>query len=65
MISEVASRRSKFTAILKNDGIDGLVVAFNRKADLLTGTTAKSFQDWHYEATHPRVLDSCAKEDLT
>jgi phospholipid transport system substrate-binding protein len=42
-ISEVATRRSEFAAILKADGIDGLVAALNRKADILTGTTAKSF----------------------
>jgi phospholipid transport system substrate-binding protein len=42
-ISEVATRRSEFAAILKNEGIDGLIAALNRKADLLTGTTAKSF----------------------
>jgi phospholipid transport system substrate-binding protein len=42
-ISEVATRRSEFSAILKNAGIDGLVAALNRKADLLTGTTAKVF----------------------
>jgi phospholipid transport system substrate-binding protein len=42
-ISEVATRRSEFAAILKSDGIDGLIAALNRKADLLTGTTAKSF----------------------
>ena len=42
-ISEVATRRSEFAAILKKDGIDGLIAALNRKADLLTGTTAKSF----------------------
>jgi phospholipid transport system substrate-binding protein len=42
-ISEVAARRSGFTAILKNDGIDGLIAAFNRKADLLTGTAPTSF----------------------
>jgi hypothetical protein len=42
-ISEVATRRSEFAAILKSDGIDGLVAALNRKADILTGTTAKSF----------------------
>jgi phospholipid transport system substrate-binding protein len=42
-ISEVATRRSEFAAILKNDGIDGLVAALNRKADSLTGTTARSF----------------------
>jgi phospholipid transport system substrate-binding protein len=42
-ISEVATRRSEFAAILKNDGIDGLIAALNRKADILTGTMAKSF----------------------
>ena len=42
-ISEVSTRRSEFGAILKNDGIDGLIAALNRKADMLTGTTAKAF----------------------
>jgi phospholipid transport system substrate-binding protein len=42
-ISEVATRRSEFGAILKNQGIDGLIAALNRKADVLTATTAKSF----------------------
>jgi phospholipid transport system substrate-binding protein len=42
-ISEVATRRSEFAAILRNDGIDGLIAALNRKADILTATTAKSF----------------------
>ena len=42
-ISEVATRRSEFAAILKSDGIDGLIAALNRKADILIGTTAKSF----------------------
>ena len=42
-ISEVATRRSEFAAILKNEGVDGLIAALNRKADILTGTTAKSF----------------------
>ena len=42
-ISEVAIRRSEFAAVLKNEGIDGLIVALNRKADILTGTTARSF----------------------
>jgi phospholipid transport system substrate-binding protein len=42
-ISEVATRRSEFGAILKNEGIDGLIAALNRKADILTATTAKSF----------------------
>jgi phospholipid transport system substrate-binding protein len=42
-ISEVATRRSEFAAILKNEGIDGLIAALNRKANMLTGTTAKAF----------------------
>jgi phospholipid transport system substrate-binding protein len=42
-ISELATRRSEFAAILKNEGIDGLIAALNRKADILTGTTARSF----------------------
>jgi phospholipid transport system substrate-binding protein len=42
-ISEVASRRSEFAAILRTDGIDGLIAALNRKADMLTGTIVKSF----------------------
>ena len=41
-ISEVATRRSEFSAILKNEGIDGLISALNRKADILTRTTAKA-----------------------
>jgi phospholipid transport system substrate-binding protein len=42
-ISEVATHHSEFAAILKNGAIDGLIAALNRKADILTGTTAKSF----------------------
>jgi phospholipid transport system substrate-binding protein len=42
-ISEVATRHAEFAAIIKNDGVDGLIAALNRKADILTGTTAKSF----------------------
>src|SRR5499427_2096500 len=42
-ISEVATRRSEFAAIVKKEGIDGLIAALNRKADLLTGTMARSF----------------------
>ena len=42
-ISEVATRRSEFAAILKSEGIDGLIAAMNRKVDLLTATTARSF----------------------
>ena len=41
-ISDVATRRSEFAAILRTDGIDGLIAALNRKADSLTGTTAKA-----------------------
>jgi phospholipid transport system substrate-binding protein len=41
-ISEVATRRSEFAAILKSQGIDGLIAALNRKADILTATTAKA-----------------------
>ena len=36
-ISEVATRRSEFAAILRTDGVDGLIAALNRKADILTG----------------------------
>jgi phospholipid transport system substrate-binding protein len=42
-ISEVATRRSEFAAILKTEGIDGLIGALNRKADVLTMSTARSF----------------------
>jgi phospholipid transport system substrate-binding protein len=34
-ISELATRRSEFSAILKSQGIDGLVAALDHKADLL------------------------------
>ena len=42
-ISEVATRRSEFAAILRSEGIDGLIAALNRKADMLTGTSARAF----------------------
>jgi phospholipid transport system substrate-binding protein len=42
-ISEVATRRSEFAAILRTDGVDGLIAALNRKADILTGTIAKAY----------------------
>src|SRR5215467_13416483 len=42
-ISEVATRRSEFGAIIRADGVDGLIGALNRKADMLTGTMAKAF----------------------
>jgi len=41
-ISEVATRRSEFATILRSQGIDGLIAALNRKADILTATTAKA-----------------------
>ena len=42
-ISEVATRRSEFGAIIRADGVDGLIAALNRKANMLTGTMAKAF----------------------
>jgi len=42
-ISEVATRRSEFAAILKKEGIDGLIAALNRKGDMLIATTARPF----------------------
>jgi phospholipid transport system substrate-binding protein len=42
-ISEVATRRSEFGAIIRADGVGGLIAALNRKADMLTGTIAKTF----------------------
>jgi phospholipid transport system substrate-binding protein len=41
-LSGVATRRSEFAAILKNDGIDGLIAALNRKANILSVTAAGS-----------------------
>ena len=41
-ISELATRHSEFAAILKSQGTDGLIAALNRKADILTATTAKA-----------------------
>jgi phospholipid transport system substrate-binding protein len=41
-ISELATRRSEFASIIRNQGIDGLIEALNRKADMLTGTTASA-----------------------
>ncbi len=42
-ISEVATRRSEFAAMLRNDGINGLIAALDRKADILAATTARLF----------------------
>jgi phospholipid transport system substrate-binding protein len=38
-ISEVATRRSEFAAILNMQGIDALIAALNHKTDMLSGTT--------------------------
>lgn len=42
-ISELATRRSEFAAILRNGGVDALIEALNRKADMLSGTTARAY----------------------
>jgi phospholipid transport system substrate-binding protein len=36
-ISELATRRSEFSAILRSNGIDGLIASLNKKADDLSG----------------------------
>ena len=41
-ISQVAIQRSEFYSILRRDGIDGLVIALNRKVDLLGRGVAKA-----------------------
>jgi phospholipid transport system substrate-binding protein len=41
-ISEIAARRSEFAAIVRNQGVDGLIAALNRKADMLTVTIARA-----------------------
>ena len=40
-ISELATRRSEFAAILRREGIEGLIANLNRKAELLTGRAAQ------------------------
>jgi phospholipid transport system substrate-binding protein len=41
-ISQLAEQRSEFHSILARKGVDGLIMALNRKVDLLTSDTAKS-----------------------
>jgi phospholipid transport system substrate-binding protein len=41
-ISQLAVQRSEFNSILRREGIEGLVMALNRKADLLSRGVAKS-----------------------
>jgi phospholipid transport system substrate-binding protein len=39
-ISELATRRSEFSSILRDRGIDGLITALNRKTNALSATVA-------------------------
>jgi phospholipid transport system substrate-binding protein len=41
-ISQVAVQRSEFNAVLRREGVDGLVMALNRKVDLLGRGVAKA-----------------------
>jgi phospholipid transport system substrate-binding protein len=41
-ISQLAVQRSEFISILRREGVDGLVMALNRKVDLLSRGVAKS-----------------------
>jgi phospholipid transport system substrate-binding protein len=41
-ISELATRRSEFSAILRDRGIAGLIVELNKKSDLLAGSVPNS-----------------------
>jgi phospholipid transport system substrate-binding protein len=41
-ISQVAVQRSEFNSVLRREGVDGLVMALNRKVDLLGGGVAKA-----------------------
>jgi len=41
-ISQLATQRSEFGAILRRDGFDGLLTTLHRKVNLLTGTIAKA-----------------------
>jgi ABC-type transporter MlaC component len=41
-LEPVIRRSSEFAAILKSQGIDGLIAVLDRKADILTAATAKA-----------------------
>jgi phospholipid transport system substrate-binding protein len=41
-ISELATRRSEFTSILRSQGIDGLIAALNRKAGSIVSAAVRS-----------------------
>jgi phospholipid transport system substrate-binding protein len=41
-ISQLSTQRSEFGAILRRDGIDGLITKLQRKVDLLTGNVARA-----------------------
>jgi phospholipid transport system substrate-binding protein len=42
MISQLATQRSEFYSILRRDGVDGLIMALNRKVDLLSQSADKT-----------------------
>jgi len=42
-ISQLATQRSEFGAILRREGFDGLVTTLNRKVNLLTGNVARAW----------------------
>jgi phospholipid transport system substrate-binding protein len=42
-ISQLATQRSEFGAIMRRDGFEGLIGALNRKVSLLTGSVARAF----------------------
>ena len=42
-ISQLATQRSEFGAILRREGFDGLIAMLHRKVDMLTGNMARAF----------------------
>jgi len=42
-ISQLATQRSEFGAILRREGFDGLIAMLHRKVDILTGNMARAF----------------------